>query len=211
MLTSSPIRQEIPSIFIDIARYYARKAEYVDKSLPRSMDSEDAFHDAIVAILEEPGKPKAYWHKVLPFKIKDKAQKLWVNPGSQAINYYRKKGRPLSYGEFSLEVIAKEKGRPWEEFIADAEVNEEDCEVNFFNLTLDEATECLKDIRKQIKENNDFGISWAKTRNKWHTECRIKNNNQFIGQFERIEDARMAKRNFLESFMDAILESIDSQ
>jgi hypothetical protein len=164
------------AIFENTAKYHAYKAVVLDKIAPAAMDMDDAYQDAILYMLENPGKEKAYY----------------------------------DYGETSLEVLATNKGQPWEEWLGN--VKEEECmEINFFTLTLTEAAECLTDIRNQIKNPNDHGISFAKTRNKWHLECKVQKHRQFIGQYISIDEARQAKKKFLGDLMDAILDAVDNE
>lgn len=198
------------AIFENTAKYHAYKAVVLDKIAPVAMDMDDAYQDAILYMLENPGKEKAYYEAVLPFRLRDSADKLWVRPSRVSALYHRKKGAPLDYGETSLEVLATNKGQPWEEWLGN--VKEEEClEINFFSLTLTEATECLTDIRSQMKNPNDHGISFAKTRNKWHLECKVQKHKQFIGQYINIDEARQAKQKFLGDLMDAILDAVDNE
>ncbi len=196
-------------IFEDTARYHAYKAIVIDKIAPVAMDRDDAYQEAVLYMLENPGKPKAYYEAVLPFRLKEVADKLWVRPSRDSARYHRLKGTPLDYGETSLEVMATNKGQPWQEWLADTKEDEYN-EIHFFSLTLDEATECLTDIRRQMKKPDDSGISFAKTRNKWHLECRVQKHTQFIGQYPVIEEARQAKQKFLGDLMDAILDAVDN-
>lgn len=78
-------------------------------------------------------------------------------------------------------------------------------------MTLTEAKDCLIDIRRQIKQSTTSGISFAKTRGKFHVEVVICQRQQFIGQFKTMDEAKKAKIEFLESFMDAVLGSIEDE
>jgi len=196
-------------LYTKTAHYHAYKAVVIDKVTPVAMDMDDAYQEAILYMLENPGKPKAYYEKVLPFRLRKVADTLWVRPSRDSVAYHRQKKTPLDYGETSLEVLAQSKGRPWEEWLGDTNEDEYN-EIHFFSLTLDEATACLTDIRRQMKNPDDSGISFAKTRNKWHLECKVQKHTQFIGQYLQIEQAREAKQKFLGDLMDAILDAVDN-
>ena len=189
------------------AKYQALRAVR-EGYLPPSMDGDDCYQEAVLYMLEHPDKPKSYVEAVLPHHFKMLASRMRVMPGSAVRCYHKKKNTPLCFGEVSLEVLATD-GNTWEDFMESRQENEE-CEVSFFTLSLDEAAECLTDIRKQQKKADDSGISWAKTRDKWHLECRVQKRRQFIGQYIIIEDARLAKQKFLGDLMDAILDAVSN-
>jgi hypothetical protein len=196
------------SIFYDTAKYRALDAMN-GNFLPPSMDEEDCFQDAILYMLEHPDKPKCYYEAVLPKEFLKKAQKLRTGPGASIRHYHKSKGTPLNFGEVSIEVFASD-GKTWEDFMSERQ-DDDVYEVSFFTLTIEEATECLKDIRSQQKKADDSGISWAKTRGKYHLECAVRKRKQFIGQYITIEEARDAKKKFLGDLMDAILDAVETQ
>jgi len=178
--------------------------------LPPSMTFDDCYQEALLFMLEHPDKPKAYMEFTIPLHLRTVAHKNRVGPSAAVIGYHKKKGAPLDFGEYSLEVLASNNGGNWEDFL-DLRKDDEVMEVSFFTLTLEEATDCLTDLRAQQKKSNDSGISYAKTRNKWHLECTVQKRKQFIGQYLNIEDARAAKQKFLGDLMDAILDAISNE
>lgn len=50
--------------------------------------------------------------------------------------------------------------------------------------------DCLIDIRRQIKNQTESGISFAKTRSKYHVEVTVCGRKQFVGQFKDKADAK---------------------
>ena len=61
----------------------------------------------------------------------------------------------------------------------------------------------------QVKDETGAGISFAKSRKKFHVEVAVCGRKQFIGQFKNLLDAQRAKSEFLNSFMDAVLDAVE--
>ena len=194
----------------DVAKFRALEA-YRLGFLPPSLELEDLYQEGLLYMLEHPEKDKQLVNASLVNHFRKLADKMRVAPGSAVRCYQKKRGNKLSFGEVSLELLATEDGT-WEDFLGSRQdIDSDDVyESSFFTMTLDEATSCLTDIRKQQRKNNDVGISWAKTRNKYHVEVVICGRTQFIGQFIEIQAAREAKQKFLDDFMDAVLDACHS-
>jgi DNA-directed RNA polymerase specialized sigma24 family protein len=203
--------KELKNKFSKMAHSYARERGF----LPASIEEDDLVQEALCKALEcesrflDDGRAKfsSYLSKPVLGHWSNIISKSYFGPSAQVKSYRKKKGiESIDYGEVSIEVIASD-GSDWLESIA----SEENCEaeISFFNLTMQEAADCLIDIRRQIKTPTDTGIAWAKTRSKYHVTVKVCGRNQFVGQFKTIEDSRAAKIKFLESFMDAVLAAIE--
>lgn len=174
-----------------------------DNFLPRAMDKDDCYQEAMLYMLEHQEKPKEYIEAVLPFHLRLVAAKLWVGPSPQMRHYYRKTGKSVNFGESSLEDFSVDSSS-WEDWL---DLKQTEIEDVFSDdaLPLSMVIEVIEEIKLQQKIPNDCGISYAKTRKKWHLECKVQKHTQFIGQYKTIEEARLAKYEFLQRLMDLIL------
>jgi hypothetical protein len=175
----------------------------VQEALCEALECEERFID------DGRAKFSTYLNKPVRGRWADVVSAAYYGP-SASVKSWRKKqgGWDVDYGEVSIEVVASD-GTNW----LDSQTCEEDTEIeiSFFNLTMAEAADCLIDIRRQVKAKTDVGISWAKTRSKYHVCVTVCGRQQFVGQFKDIADARAAKVQFLESFMDAVLAAIEEE
>ena len=181
--------------------------------LPPSIERSDLVQEAFVIALEHElayvDDGQAKWSTFLRKPVKWAWSRLIARqhfgPSVSVRSWRRKRGLPIDYGEVSIECLAAVDGAAWIESIAAGEEGE----VSFFSLTLPEATACLVDIRRQLKDETGAGISFAKSRNKFHVEVAMRGRKQFIGQFKNLLDAQRAKSEFLNSFMDAVLDAVE--
>ena len=173
--------------------------------LPPSMDFDDAYQECLIFMYEHSDKPKAYIEKSLYFHLIRCTEKLRVAPSSSMRSYYKKAGRSFEYGEYSLEVIAGDGD--CNEWLKCPE--EEERDVTVFNFTAEEAIAVINDCRRQIKQGDENGISFATTRGKWHVEVSICRRKQFVGQFLLLDEAKAAKQKFLNDFMEAVFDALE--
>lgn len=159
-------------------------------------------------MLEHPEKPKSYVEAVLPYHLRLLAAKLWVGPSPQMRHYYRKTGKSVNFGESSLEDFAV-AGSSWEDWLDLKQAETEGGELDCLLPNKHALAELLDEINNLMENVSDVGISYAKTRNKWHVECKIKKHTQFIGQFKNIESARISKCQFLTNLKDKVLEMLE--
>ena len=118
-------------------------------------------------------------------------------------HYWNKKGIVKNdYGEVSIELFVNESF----EIPFDRSFNDDSVSL-FFEIPIQESAACIKECLRILKENDDAGISFAKTRAKYHVEVSICKHKQFIGQYKTIALARAAKVKFLNDFMNAVLDA----
>jgi hypothetical protein len=181
--------------------------------IPPSIEFDDLVQQVLLKILEikkeRPDLPKAYFEKIAPFILSRFVASVVCAPSFAMRRYYEKKGENLAWGEISIDVFANNAGLSFDEWLSDIN-DEEEKEVSFITLTLDQAAECLRAIRKELKNPTLKGISLSKTRNKYHVEVLIMKQKQFIGQYKTLEEAIIAKADFLEKFFDAVLDATET-
>ena len=118
-------------------------------------------------------------------------------------HYWRKKGRDVEQGgEVSLEDLSDR----WYEFIA-SPITEE----NASNDTLIDENKvrmALTEVKAQLWAQDRRGISFAKTRNKYHVEVSILGRKQFVGQFADERTAVEKKLEFLTSMQSVLMEAV---
>ena len=182
-------------------------------SLPPSIEKSDLVQEAFVTALEHEREyvddGRAKFSTFLRGPVKWAWAKLIARqhfgPSVSVRSWKRKRGLPVDYGEVSIECLAAVDGTAWIESIA----ADEEGEVSFFSLSLFEATACLVDIRRKLRDEGDTGVSFTKSRKKFHVEVSVCGRKQFIGQFNSLIDARRARIEFLNSFMDAVLDAVE--
>ena len=168
--------------------------------LPPSISPDDMAQEGYLVALEKLPKFNqdgsalfaTYVHQAVVGRWSDMMARSHYGPPSSTRSWRRKRGLAVDYGEVSVEVL----GDNWQDFVAD-DPNADD---DFCAVPACELVACLADIDRQIDADNSIGISFAKTRNKWHVAPIVCGKEQFVGQFNSRAEAVQAKRDFLRSF-----------
>lgn len=178
--------------------------------LPASIDREDLVQEALtLAVKLRPtfkndGRASfsTFMYKRVIGLFSTMIAKSHFGPSAATRAERQKKGGVIDYGEVSLQEL-----NGWENWLA-AQPEEADKEINFVNVPLGKGGLCLQEVRAKIANLDDSGISWVESREKWHVEVKVCSVWQFVGQFKDKGDALQAKKKFLESFFDIVLDSL---
>lgn len=178
-------------------------------NLPASLSAEDLINQGVIIALENQHKfnkniPCVFYTFIAPYiqgEWSKYISRMYFSPSPSLKSYHKKKNNKLhDYGEVSIELFVNENGElPFE--------NEKDTISLFFEIPIHESANVIKNCLYQLRDKNDNGISFAKTRKKYHLEINIMGKKQFIGQFKTKKLAILAKEKFLNDFMECVLDA----
>ena len=136
--------------------------------LPPSISLSDMVQEGYLVALEKLPKFSpdgstmfaTYVHQAVVGRWSDMYARSHYGPPSSTRSWRRKRGLAVDYGEVSVDVL----GDNWQDLVASEPAADDDC----YAVPACELAVCLADIDRQIDADNSVGISFAKTRNKWH-------------------------------------------
>ena len=189
----------------------ARKFKCERGSLPASMTVDDLVQEGMLLALErmdtfiDDGRASysTYIKSIVRFRWIDYIAKQYFGPSAQVRHYTNRKAGFAYYSEVSIECTTDGKWQEWLNGLEDGS----DGQVSFIELSEEESACCIKELELAIEANDDAGISFSKTRNKYHVQVKACKCKQFIGQFKLLESARKAKRDFLVSFLSVVRDT----